>query len=1355
MNRTFKVVFNKARGSLMVANEATSSVQKKGAKLVVAAAAAAVLASGAAYAEDYSLTTGQGGFSRTTAESQDKTYEGTLNMSITGDVTSAYGLLANGVGHKYTNKGEINLNKATENPVSFWTIRGMMADKGGTAVNKGTINVTNAYGMTVGSSAGANGDANTIINDSIINVDGGAGMEAAPTGKAGTNGTAKAVAVNNGTINVNSKDAYGIIVAGKDGVINQNGTLNAADGAAAILVQEESGKTTSGNTIVFGESSKTYGLINIQSGTSETDKEPVTGTTLEFKQGSVFDGRILASGASTTIKGVLGISGQQNASNGAGAAIFIGNTTSSLTLQDSVFADNSITGTDVYGGAIYSYGAPTELTNVTFEGNAITSTGTDKLNNGGIAQGAGGGAVMLKGNSETVFTDVVFTNNSATANRKDTTGGYAYGGALVVDYSTGAATGVERASDVMFKVTKDLVYSGNKVSSDSTGENFNTYGYHLPHAQAGGFLFLDRGSKATFEIDEGATLTIGSQVTDDDTDGIASSIPDADLASGKVVNEGKHAEIVKSGTGDLIVNGTLNKYYGTVDVQAGTMTVNSHWDIKNAVTVQSGATLAMDDFAFVAASDESNPNQDKDGNKIGGSLTVDGTLATLSDQVFTAGLGAEGTAASAEGLVYQSSEITFSAGSKLAITDAVYNLDYAESAGALLNDVNVVFQGTLASTEGIADEDNRASISDLENVGPNVVLEQVTATTASEANTDGGNLQIGGTPAEEGTVVRSESLSVGAVDLGVGDTVTITEGKALNLAGTGGEIITSTAPAAGDAPAVTISVKADSSLGLGVNAQSPRGGTLNAAVKLADTASMAVTGGAHYEVESVAGTGTVTVGDATSAGRLTINSIDGMSGLIFADPAWVDGVNLVSDASQVSLNFSAPITADIVAGRNSVIAMGTSASEAVSAFNEIAAANNLSWKDNVTAAVYIGTPLTLSEGGILVDGSLTDPSQAVVAKGTAVVKANGMLIANQAAVPAEGALITGAVDFAEGSYLGLVNASEGKFQLATSSTGNALVVTDNPFIVGSVNNGTVTSAVDAQSGLAALSSTGLQAMTRRADTVLAQTIADRTSTDQELKAGLNLWVDVTGENYESDDFDHGGEFTADMGYGTFGGDVAFGSFTVGGAFQYGTGSLRSSVSNIKNDIDNYGVSLYGTYKVSDAFKLAAELAYVWGENDITSSQTALNQSVDTEMYSFGLRAMYEITAGNFSFVPSIGLRVSQLSTDEMKVGSVKVDDQDQTLVQVPIALRINASDFNAGGWVVAPSMKIAYVPTFGDKDIEVLHHTQDVIDTAPVQADIGLRVGKDNMLFNVNMLLGSGEYGTSAIGGKVGFKYVF
>lgn len=44
MNKTYKVIFNKARGVLMVANEITSSVQKKGTKTVVAAAVATAVA---------------------------------------------------------------------------------------------------------------------------------------------------------------------------------------------------------------------------------------------------------------------------------------------------------------------------------------------------------------------------------------------------------------------------------------------------------------------------------------------------------------------------------------------------------------------------------------------------------------------------------------------------------------------------------------------------------------------------------------------------------------------------------------------------------------------------------------------------------------------------------------------------------------------------------------------------------------------------------------------------------------------------------------------------------------------------------------------------------------------------------------------------------------------------------------------------------------------------------------------------------------------------------------------------------------------------------------------------------------
>ena len=744
-----------------------------------------------------------------------------------------------------------------------------------------------------------------------------------------------------------------------------------------------------------------------------------------------------------------------------------------------------------------------------------------------------------------------------------------------------------------------------------------------------------------------------------------------------------------------------------------------------------------------------------------GALVVDGgSLSTTTNQIFTNALQS-GQETDAGALL--ANGVTFTAGS-LALKDDLYSLVYAESAGKLLSDsnTNVVFLGNLASTDGIGDSNNQATIDDLVNVGPNVVLEQVTATTVG-ADNDGRNLQIGGTLSDEAssnTVLRSESLSVAALDLGTGTTVTITDGKQLNLAGLGGELISSTATSADDNSAVMVLVQNGATLGLGVGAATPDGGVLSAKVNLdGNDSAMKVVGNAHYEVEALTGSGTVTVGDETSSSSLTIHSLDGMTGLIFVDPAWnLSGANPVSDASKLVIAETGAITADIVAGQNSLVSFGADASDAVSSFDRIAAAQGVAWKDDVTAAAYIGAPVDLTNGSLTIDGSLTTPPSAADIQNGVHVAAQGMLIADQKAVPADGELIKGEVVFAENSLLGLANASEGTFKLATSSSGTATVVTDNPFIEGSLvadGSGVVSTVLNADTGLTALASTGLQAMTRRADSVLAGTIADRTSIDQELNAGINLWVDVRGENYQADDFDNGGEFDADMGYGTFGGDVAFGAFTAGAAFQYGTGSLRSSVSSIKNSIDNYAFALYGTYKVTDAFKLAAELAYVWGENDISSSQAALNQSVDTEMYSFGLRAMYELKAGNFSFVPSIGLRVSQLSTDAFQVGSVKVEDQDQTLVQVPIALRINASEINASGWSVAPSFKIAYVPTFGDKDIEVLNHTQDVIDTAPVQADFGLRIGKDNMMFNVNMLLGAGEYGTSAIGGKVGFKYAF
>lgn len=1361
MNRTFKVVFNKARGVLTVVNEATKSVQKAGTKTVAASAVILAMATPALAKDiEYPQSQGLSGYSTTSANQKTMEFKkgDVLKMTITGkDNTRAYGLLASGEGTVYTNMGTIQTNLAKkEDATQAWRVKGMMADNGGKSVNEGLIEVTNAYGMTVGSTG-----KNTLENKGTITVNGGVAMEVAPTGVAGTSAGSGAVASNSGTITVT--EGVGILMAGQDGAFTSTGTIN-ADGKTALLIQAESGKTTSGNSVTLASGSKTSGNIQIVG----------QKTTLTIEGGAEFDGCINVGNASgTTVTAKVNFDAQKSSN---GSAIFFNDAKGTLDLSGSNFTNNeagTTTGaTTGAGGAIYSYATTLTQVGGSYVGNKAVSNGyAEKKYDGkaAVVDGALGGAMVIKGNTITL-TDVLIAANSAVATKtEDTVGGAAYGGAILVDYSTGHGdgSGQNRTAELTVKITKDMAYTGNTVSSDSTGSYFNTYGYHVPTAAAGGFLFLDRGTGASFDVADGATLTIGEEGTTGDTDSIASSIPDA----GTKTNNGLYAFINKTGTGNLVINSNLDKYYGDLHVKAGRMQVNSKWNIKNLVTIE-GGTLALANIAF----DDEAHNKDNQVNL--GKITVtSGGLETASGQVFQTAVSTDTGLSSTSGdFKFTSAKISIASGGSLVLNDAQYLLDYAKAAQSALSNVNT--DGKLVMLGQIVDENgetpSEVKINDIASVSGDTVLAGTTVTTENQ------NLTVGGTGAAD-EASRADSLGVAALDMGTGDTLTVTGGKEVTLVGTGAgkDLVSSNA----DTLAVDLNRGV---LNLGTDAVS-NGGKLNAEVTVDGTSIVNAAGAAQYEVTKIAlgadgsalnvtdgatltvgkltGSGDVSVGNAKSAGTAVLKDITGFTGMIFADPDWNtdDSLNTVGNASHVEVGqFGASLTAQLVAGRNSVVPVGVSRAEADAAFEKIASVNGLSWKNDVTAMAYLSAPVALdgTTGFIQVDGSLTE-APATYTGGLVTVASKGMLAVNQAAAVEGEAYIGGTVTLAPGSYLGLVNAKEGSFVLADSTnlTGNgAQVVTDNPFITGSLDaaSGTVTAAIDTESGLQSIASLGMQAVTRRADSVLAATIADRTSFGQDLKPGMNLWVNVAGENYQMDDMDNGGEFEADIGYGTFGADMAVGQFTVGGALQYGTGSLRSSVSGIKNSIDNYAVSLYGTYSVTDAFRLGAELAYVWGENDITSSQAALNGSVDTEMYSAGIRAMYELKAGDFSFVPSIGLRVSQLSTDEMQVGTVRVEDQDQTLVQVPVALRISAGDFaTQTGWALSPSFKIAYVPTFGDKEIAVGGAETDVIDTSPVQMDFGLFAGKDNLLVNAAFSVGTGKEGSSSVGGKIGLKYAF
>ena len=131
MNRTFKVVFSKVRGTMVVASEAAATPHKKAAKIVIAAAAAlamgTVMAQGWADPEGIEETTdryktvenltqsqynyvqseGRTGFVEISTEG-DHVIEGKkIWVTATGSDTQSHALNAKGTGVKLTNTGKI------------------------------------------------------------------------------------------------------------------------------------------------------------------------------------------------------------------------------------------------------------------------------------------------------------------------------------------------------------------------------------------------------------------------------------------------------------------------------------------------------------------------------------------------------------------------------------------------------------------------------------------------------------------------------------------------------------------------------------------------------------------------------------------------------------------------------------------------------------------------------------------------------------------------------------------------------------------------------------------------------------------------------------------------------------------------------------------------------------------------------------------------------------------------------------------------------------------------------------------------------------------------------------------------
>lgn len=291
MNSTFKVVFNKARGALMVVNEVTSSVQAKGTKTVVAAAVATMIAgvAGTAMAAEWEVAPegleaatdtvitdanwaaikDQNAFELTASDKEakkpwasvakDQTFDKTLWVSGAGAKAHASGFGVSGEKVKFTNKGTIYVTSGKDG-VNYQN-DAIWAGNGATAINEGKIVAKDAYGMRVGT-----GDtASKIVNNGSIYVEStGAGME--------LGGAANSEAVNNGLIsvgdvNTESKQApkfgHGVLIQDQTGAkFTNNGTITAGKDASAIEVKGNVNNTA----LNFGAKSDVNGLVHLAAG---------------------------------------------------------------------------------------------------------------------------------------------------------------------------------------------------------------------------------------------------------------------------------------------------------------------------------------------------------------------------------------------------------------------------------------------------------------------------------------------------------------------------------------------------------------------------------------------------------------------------------------------------------------------------------------------------------------------------------------------------------------------------------------------------------------------------------------------------------------------------------------------------------------------------------------------------------------------------------------------------------------------------------------------------------------------------------------------------------------------------------
>lgn len=566
MNSTFKVVFNKARGALMVVNEVTSSVQGKGTKTVVAAAVAAMIAgvSGSAMATETDTeikatdTALKATFTK--AEKQDDVASSLIGTSgdklVLKNVTNK-GMYAAG-SLDLTASSKDNVVTLKNGSVSNFSGKVTSADHFGAVVTAttGTLKIDNVTFENNKFDEVKTGEQKHNGAHGIIRA-AGANLEVAKSTFAGNE------AVLGGAINVWSNGENTVKIT--DSTFTGNATKS--HGGAVYITGSKVKTTIADSTFSKNTSGKQGGALQL-AGAGETT---ITNTTFSENAAGTFGGAINATGTKVAATNVTFEGNKAAASaDGHGGALFVDGQGASYTQVGGKFVGNSA---KKNGGAIrVQDGADLALNNVVFDGNTA----------------ANGGAVDTFNAGNVTFTDTTFTNNQA--------GGW--GGALRIN-----------GGNVTITVTegKSLVYEGNKAGTNAEEAAVKKY------EKQGDFMYLSNAS-ATFAL--AGDLTIKDSIVSNHgtiektgkgtltTADMTGFVGNLNVQEGKMVIEGGIAEYdidaqigVNNGSNDAVELAATTVTVGQKDSKAelamGAVQANHAIDF----VVNEGSTLTMQSLA--------------------------------------------------------------------------------------------------------------------------------------------------------------------------------------------------------------------------------------------------------------------------------------------------------------------------------------------------------------------------------------------------------------------------------------------------------------------------------------------------------------------------------------------------------------------------------------------------------------------------------------------------------------------------------------------------------------------------------------------------------------------------------------